>query len=332
MPRDHQNPLRLLELLVRGFCPAITGRMETDHGNHGVAEAEAEEETFNRISGSTGSAATSTQPVRQKTNRHELCRPERLSIEPTSNEPMQQQSRDAQEIMFELRERPPSDVMGISRKIWDGFCSNCHFSNNRNTDSANQVHRPPTHHHRGFCSVLVGQYRALCLDDKEPIPEGEESSVSSLGSLSVDLSPQSPTENASTAISRSTSSAFDTCIDATTIDTEEDYGEDEDEPFAEFEVTSSRRGIQVLLATILAVCLTFSILQHWGSTNHQRLHFSLQPKPLHVDTEAQSGILGIQIARKEMPENLHPTIAPKRLSKENINRPNNHSILLLTTK
>lgn len=307
MPRDHQNPLRLLELLAKGFCPVITGRMETDHSSPGVAKAEEEEEEpINRVSCSTDDAAISTQPdaVPSKANRNQLCHPERLPKESVSKDRTQQQRNDAQEILFELRERPPSDVMGVSRKIWDGFCSNCHFSHNRNIDvSANKFQQPAAHQHRGFCSVLVGQYHALCLDDKESIPEGEDISVSSLGSLSVDLSPQSPplspTANASTVISRSTSSSFDTAIDAATIDAEGDCGEDEGDPLAEFEVTSSHRGMQVLLATILAICLTFAILQQWGSTNHQRLHFTLQPKQLHVNAQAQRGILGIQIARKE---------------------------------
>lgn len=336
---DHQHPLRLLEILAKGFCPVIIrDRVDTRLRDHGVSD---EGDLINCDSSvDEASSFTQASAVAPNHSRYHCFRPENILIESPSTADAQQRSGEEQEMPFELRERLPSDIMGVSRKILDGFCSNCHFHNSVNTFSpAQHVRQPSLHHHRGICSVLVGQYRALCLDDRGPIPGGEESSVSTVGSLSVDLSPQSPQSSPAKcrpAINSSSASSFmDTPIDVTSADSSADTSEgaeedDYDEPLTEFEETSSHRGKQVFLATILAMYITFTILQQWSHTNHHYFLFKLQPKQMHSEREAKGSLFGIHFARKEifgLEESVAPTRTSKNMSSKGIELVNNCTIL-----
>ena len=335
-PGEHHHPLQLLEVLAKGFCPPyIADCVKTHHRASAVADGR---EAINRVD-DANEVSSMTRPADITPNgiSYKPCHPESLLVEQATEGYSHQQLSSAQERPFELRERLPTDVLGVSRKILDGFCSNCHFhKSGDNSNSVQQMHHLPSHQNRGFCSVLVGQYRAICLDDKAPIPEGEELSLSSTGSLSVDLSPQSPQsppiEHRPTSVIRSASSLIDLPCDLTNsiVPTcaSAMEGDDEDEPQAEFEVISGHRGKQVLLATILAICVTFAILQQWGHANHQYFQFTLQPKHMHGDTQRSSSLFSLQIARKDVlgPVGVAPVTIIKKLPSDDMIQTNNCTI------
>ena len=293
----HQNPLKLLELLVKGFCPTIIEDRVEIHGSPGIAEGGRQSSRRSRSRAAVQPLTTSTEP-----SRYQLCSCRQRA--PTEQTPLglTSQRPNDKEKPFEIGERPPNDVIGISKKIWEGFCSNSHPPSNSSNNSKHHTQPPPAHQHRGFCSILSDQYRALCQDEKEAVPEGEEMSVSSAGSGSfVDLSPQSSPRAFQQSSAENTYTTRDnlSVLDLSIEGTGEEEDDEDDEPVAEFEVHRSHRGIQVLIATLLVMSATFALLQNWDAMNHQKFHFSLQPKPRNMNIEIGPRSLGIRLARKD---------------------------------
>ena len=221
-PRD-QNPLKFLELLVKGLCPIIQDQVDVNH------QISCDDVTTASGSGNRKRLPTKPSPLAQhsaskrsvpRTNHKQS--PRKLAM-----------TNASQTQPFEIAQRPPSDMMGISMKMWEGICSHSSFPSHKSGMC------------NGFCRILTDRF-----GDEDFPPDGEECSVSTTDSTAVDLSPQ--------FLSHSTQQE---CDNETFCG-----GEDDEEclPMAEFQQRKSYRGTQVLVVTILALCITLAILRNMG--------------------------------------------------------------------
>ena len=216
---QHQNPLEFLELIVKGFCPVIQDRVE-------VNDKASDHETDSAESDKKQKVIRSTQGAQQYTGSRLPRR------HPSTEKP------------FELAERPPSDVVGMSMKIWEGFCTHAPCLGSSGLC-------------KGFCNVWADH--TICMDNDEMPPQGEECSVGTTESST--LTPQQ-----SPRTSQQQHLMDDLC--------EEE--EDENIPIAELKYKKTHRGLKVLVMTILAVYITLAILR---SLSPGSINFILESKP-----------------------------------------------------
>lgn len=212
-----QNPFRLIELFVKGFCPVIQDSVDVNDHIRSDCEKDKTRDNDNK------KLSAPRNPPQRGHHHHK----------PTidNDEP------------FELVELPPSDVIGISKKMWEGLCSNsvlCH----------------PTRACRGFCA-----HHGIHLGDDVP-PEGEECSVGTATTSTIDLSPQASPRSMQRQLSLSDSLG------------EEEHDE-EPLPVAEYKNERSYRGTHILILTIVTVYITLAVLRSIGPVD---VNFILESK------------------------------------------------------
>lgn len=238
---QHQNPIKFLELLLKGFCPIIRDSVDVNENMSSPPTDAVRSDRRKRAAKSsrddTKSSCYASKSCSAKTSANRAVT--RGTTTENLNKP------------FEIAERPPSDVIGISKKMWEGLCSTSGFAH-------------PTAKCSGFCVSILTDH-AICFGDDMP-PEGEDCSIGTSETSTVDLSPQS--------------SPLGTQRQHSFMDMQDTYfddGEDEDEctPMVECENHRSYRGTQVLVATVLALYITLATLRSMGPSS---IHFALESK------------------------------------------------------
>jgi hypothetical protein len=242
--QSDQNPLRMLEVLMKGLCPTIiTDQVEIHFLQpHNDQKAECRSPPVDACQSPDSPFTTSESSLTTVTDKH----------------------------YFEIGERPPSDVIGISKKLWENFCYNPYDSNR------GRMHHP---HHKGFCGILTDR---LCHKDDfnneegAIAPDGEECSINSEASLDADLSPQaSPSLSSSDEMLAKLAEGDD-------INGVEDQEEADEIPIAEFLYPNKRhtRRLQVLVSTCLALFMTFVLLQKFDTVHEISFHFAVANKEM----------------------------------------------------
>ncbi|CAB9528549.1 expressed unknown protein [Seminavis robusta] len=264
-PRANQNPLRMLELLMKGFCPTIIQDRVEVHEEPLSSTAPMRSNAMGNKTAMDNTTTTGDDTSAEPTNEpEELVHPEEQLHHP----------------YFEIAERPPSDVIGISKAIWEGFCH--HNEKQQSTQ------------HRGFCAVLTEQY-CHYHNDEAP-PDGEECSLdSSSEDATVDLSPQChPLVTREFSLEYHYQGDEDPPFLVMGSDHSESDWEDEEEedmPIAEYYHSHKRRNraLQVLISTLLFVAITFALLQTLDTGHDKNFHFAVQRKEPHTTTSSGLG-------------------------------------------
>lgn len=265
--QHQQNPLKLFELLLKGFCPTTVIVDRVDVHDDDLDDAPAPMVRTRKAPVVAAPKGPTTRP-RQSASPSKIipttnAAPLRSAKRARTNQQKQNRNDGVNhhhEKPFEIGERPPSDVLGISKKMLQGFCYNP-------LHKSDPALAPK--HKLGFCSILTDHIGCFSVDDG--VPDGEECSVDTCASsnVGVDLSPQSSCPRNHELLTN------DECFD-----------DDEILPIAEYQHRRSYRLTHVLILTFLAMYTTLALIQSLGPNKvlfaMERKHrrYPNNPKPI----------------------------------------------------
>jgi len=315
-----QNPLRLLPLLVQGFCPhtvPIRDSVDVNDDHLDMCntplppphQGKASATSRNVKHSEHGKHATTSNRKEQKKRRHRY--------DDTSERPF-----------FEIMERPPSDVISISKKIWEekvweGFCYNPIQSTSSSHQPAQEPSNSPekpeqenshkNNNNRGFCI----NWTCFPTDEdraKDP-PSGEECSIASHSDCSTaELTPQSsPQQQQRRQMEylEDDPASFLALPDDECFQDHHQSGEEVEEPVVEYarSVARIRRNLLTWGSTVLALFVTVTLLSSISNpspldasssslvgqqqpqlpySSYRTINFSVQPKHNHPPSSTTS--------------------------------------------